>query len=72
VFKRFKDIAKEMMSIGYERKKHHQKSINSLLDQHREKIIMEKFQKALLESTMVKKEVIKAEVDKEKTFFFKM
>jgi hypothetical protein len=36
VFKRFKDIAKEMMSIGYERKKHHQKSINSLLDQHRE------------------------------------
>jgi hypothetical protein len=48
VFKRFKDIAKEMKSIGFERKRHHEKSINALLDKHRDKIIMEKFQNALM------------------------
>lgn len=47
VFKRFKDISREMKSIGYERKKHHLKSINQILDKNREKIIMRKLAIAL-------------------------
>ena len=42
-----------MKSIGFERKKHHEKSINGLLDKHREKIILDKFKKALLKSPLM-------------------
>ena len=73
VFKRFKDIAKEMKSIGYERKKHHQKAINAILDKNREKIIMQKLAKALASSRLVRKKAEPEEdkqTDEKKSFFF--
>ena len=73
VFRRFKDIAREMKSIGFERKKHHQKAINSILDKHREKITMQKLAKALTQARLVKKQTTvpeEAKATDEKIGFF--